>query len=514
MSVNHSSRMPRPDPVPCPARRTGVGAAAQPARGASWARLLSAGLLVLAVSVGGLARAQAPAQPRPPEKRIALVVGNARYPAIPLSNPENDARLIADNLRKLGFEVNEQLNLGVIAFRRALRDFARRVQEDDAVAVLYYAGHGVQIDGRNYLLPVDLNLRDQEEVKDESVDIEDLFLARIEKARSHARIVILDACRDNPFAGKTRNIRSVGGLAEMGARGTLIAYASAPGMPAEDGPSGRNSVYTRNLAEEMMVPGLEVEQMFKNVRVKVLRDTRERQVPWVNTSLTSNFSFNPLQGPSPEELAREGEVNRLKAELAQTRRALEEARAAERATAARPAPAAPDASAPAAATAAARPAEPAAPVRPSAPASVAAAPVRPPVSASASVASVPAPASAPTPAVAAAPVAAPEPTAAPAKTGAPAATTQAEAVRVNEQSASRLEAQLERARIALDEARARSRERPVAAAEPVAAVQGDATAPRGSAADRTRSCRDLLARASIGDGLTASEATFLKQECK
>jgi hypothetical protein len=97
----------------------------------------------------------------------------------------------------------------------------RRVQEDDAIAVLYYAGHGVQIDGRNYLLPVDINLRDQEEVKDESVDIEELFLSRIEKARSHPRIVILDACRDNPFAGKTRNIRSAGGLAEMGARGTL-----------------------------------------------------------------------------------------------------------------------------------------------------------------------------------------------------------------------------------------------------------------------------------------------------
>jgi len=252
--------------------------------------LMLAACWLLAVPPGG---ASAQAQARPAEKRIALVIGNARYPAIPLPNPENDARLIAANLRKLGFEVNEQLNLGVRDFRRVLREFARRLQEDDAVAVLYYAGHGVQIDGRNYLLPVDLNLRDQEEVKDESIDIEDLFLSRLDRARSKARIVILDACRDNPFAGKTRNIPSAGGLAEMGARGTLIAYASAPGQPAEDGPSGRNSVYTRSLAEEMMVPGLEVEQMFKNVRVRVLRDTKERQVPWVNTSLIANFSFNP-----------------------------------------------------------------------------------------------------------------------------------------------------------------------------------------------------------------------------
>jgi hypothetical protein len=248
------------------------------------------------------------AQAQPADKRIALVIGNARYPKVPLDNPENDARLIAANLRKLGFDVNEQLNVNVLQFRRALREFARRVQEDDAIAVLYYAGHGVQIDGRNYLLPVDINLRDQEEVKDESVDIEELFLSRIEKARSHPRIVILDACRDNPFAGKTRNIRSAGGLAEMGARGTLIAFASAPGAPAEDGPSGRNSVYTKHLATEMMVPGLEVEQMFKNVRVKVLRDTRERQLPWVNTSLTSNFSFNPARDAQPairEQPARE-----------------------------------------------------------------------------------------------------------------------------------------------------------------------------------------------------------------
>ncbi|RZL86166.1 MAG: hypothetical protein EOP82_30725 [Variovorax sp.] len=262
----------------------------------------------------------AQAQAGPPEKRIALVIGNARYPKVPLSNPENDARLIAANLRKVGFDVNEQLNVNVLQFRRALREFARRVQEDDAIAVLYYAGHGVQIDGRNYLLPVDINLRDQEEVKDESVDIDELFLSRIEKARSHPRIVILDACRDNPFAGKTRNIRSAGGLAEMGARGTLIAFASAPGAPAEDGPSGRNSVYTKNLAEEMMVPGLEVEQMFKNVRVKVLRDTRDRQLPWVNTSLTSNFSFNPLPSSvAAAEPARRPQVQRQETAPAQTR---------------------------------------------------------------------------------------------------------------------------------------------------------------------------------------------------
>ncbi|MBT2321715.1 caspase family protein [Variovorax paradoxus] len=305
------------------------------------------GALALLVFALVAAAPDAHAQARPADKRIALVIGNAKYPKVPLDNPENDARLVAGNLRKLGFDVNEQLNVNVLQFRRALREFARRVQEDDAIAVLYYAGHGVQIDGRNYLLPVDINLRDQEEVKDESVDIEELFLARIDKARSHPRIVILDACRDNPFAGKTRNIRSAGGLAEMGARGTLIAFASAPGAPAEDGPRGRNSVYTKHLAEEMMVPGLEVEQMFKNVRVKVLRDTRDRQLPWVNTSLTSNFSFNPTANlasnpvpslPPPRETARQPEAqaglpsgrrfepNELEKQLERAQRELDEAR--------------------------------------------------------------------------------------------------------------------------------------------------------------------------------------------
>ena len=262
---------------------------------------------------------------QPPDRRIALVVGNSSYPAVPLPNPQNDAHLIAANLRKLGFEVNEQTNLAVVPFRRSLREFARRAQEAGVISVFYYAGHGVQIDGRNFLLPVDVNLRDQEEVKDESIDIEELFLSRLDRAGGvpGARIVILDACRDNPFAGRTRSIATAGGLAEMGARGALIAYASAPGAPAEDGPGGKNSVYTRALAEEMMVPGLEVEQMFKTVRMRVLRDTNGRQVPWVNTSLMSNFSFNPAPaGPTAAERTLQERVKLLESQLARERQLL------------------------------------------------------------------------------------------------------------------------------------------------------------------------------------------------
>ena len=304
------------------------------------------------------------------DKRIALVIGNARYPKFPLANPENDARLIAARLRTLGFEVGEHYNLNVLQFRRALRDFARKVAEDDATAVLYYAGHGVQIDGRNYLLPVDINLRDQEEVKDESVDIDELFLSRIDKVGSFPRIVILDACRNNPFAGKTRNIRSAGGLAEMGARGTLIAFASAPGAPAEDGPDGGNSIYTRSLADELTVPGVEVEQMFKNVRVKVLRDTQGRQLPWVNTSLTSDFSFNPGQAGRPaaaQQTARPAPPAKdIETVLERARRERDSLAGKAPASAAPVAPSAPPAAAAAAPPAAVAAIPPAAPAQPAA----------------------------------------------------------------------------------------------------------------------------------------------------
>jgi type VI secretion system VasD/TssJ family lipoprotein len=231
-------------------------------------------------------------------RRVALVIGNAQYPQAPLSNPENDARLVGNTLRTLGFEVDLQLNLKARDFKRVLRDFGRRMDDDDSASVFFYAGHGMQIDRRNYLLPVDLNLRDEGEIKDEAIDIEDTLLARIDRVRPRARIFIIDACRDNPFTtaragAATRSVRVGRGLAEMAAPGALIAFSAAPGRTAEDGPPGTNSIYSRHLAQEMRSEGLEVEEMLKNVRVKVLRDTQERQIPWVNTSMVVNFVFNP-----------------------------------------------------------------------------------------------------------------------------------------------------------------------------------------------------------------------------
>lgn len=237
------------------------------------------------------ARADATAQ-----RRVALVVGNARYPEFPLNNPEHDARLIAQTLRTLDFEVSEHLNLGARDFKRVLREFARSMDDDRVASVFYYAGHGVQIGGRNYLLPVDIALRDEAEVRDEAIDLQEALLARVDRVRPRARIFIIDACRNDPFAARRGASRKADGLAEMAAPGALIAFSAAPGRVAEDGPVGGNSIYTRHLANELRTPGVEAEEMLKTVRIKVLRDTGQRQIPWVNTSMVVNFMFNP--GPA------------------------------------------------------------------------------------------------------------------------------------------------------------------------------------------------------------------------
>jgi type VI secretion system VasD/TssJ family lipoprotein len=234
------------------------------------------------------------------QRRMALVIGNARYRDAPLNNPEHDARLIARTLRSLDFEVAEHLNLDARDFKRVLREFARRMDDDQVASVFYYAGHGVQIGGRNFLLPVDIALRDEGEVRDEAIDMQETLLAQIDRVRPRARIFIIDACRNDPFTARARGPGKTNGLAEMAAPGALIAFSAAPGRVAEDGPAGGNSIYTQHLATELRTPGVEVEEMMKLVRIKVLRDTAQRQIPWVNTSMVVNFMFNPAGVAAPK----------------------------------------------------------------------------------------------------------------------------------------------------------------------------------------------------------------------
>ena len=223
------------------------------------------------------------------ENRVALVIGNGAYATSPLRNPVNDAQDMAAALRGVGFEVIHRENASRSDMRAAVRDFSKKIRQG-GVGLFYFAGHGVQVENRNYLIPVDANIEQEYEVADEALDA-DSVLRAMGDAENHLNIIILDACRNNPFA---RSFRSASrGLAEMSApTGSLVSYATSPGSVAADG-EGRNGLYTKHLLDAMQTPGRTLEEVFKQVRINVARDTSERQIPWELSSLTGDFYFRP-----------------------------------------------------------------------------------------------------------------------------------------------------------------------------------------------------------------------------
>lgn len=222
------------------------------------------------------------------ESRVALVIGNANYAVSPLVNPTNDATDVARRLEELGFKVILRLNAGQREMKRSVREFSAALRDHGDVGLFYYAGHGIQSKGRNYLIPVSADIRNEYELEDESVDA-NLVLSALADAQVRVSIVILDACRNNPYAKAFRSAGS--GLAQMEtAVGTLIAFATAPGATAEDG-VGRNGVYTKHLLASLREPDGEVERVFKRVAQGVAKETAGRQIPWVSSSLTGDFSF-------------------------------------------------------------------------------------------------------------------------------------------------------------------------------------------------------------------------------
>ncbi|MDP9010886.1 MAG: caspase family protein [Pseudomonadota bacterium] len=224
------------------------------------------------------------------ETRIALVIGNSDYSSGPLPNPANDAKMIGETLNNLGFEVIARRNADQNTMKRAIQEFGSRLEKagPSAVGLFYYAGHGVQLNGRNYLIPTTAQIEREGDVEIEAVSA-DWVIEQMRYARNRLNIVILDACRNNPF---TRSMRSVDhGLATMDApAGILIAYSTAPGAVAADG-SGRNSPYTQALSQAMRDLREPVEQVFKHVRVGVMSATSGKQVPWESSSLTGDFYF-------------------------------------------------------------------------------------------------------------------------------------------------------------------------------------------------------------------------------
>lgn len=241
-------------------------------------------MMALAIWLFGAALAGA-------EPRIALIVGNGGYTAVGgLANPVSDAELMARTLEGLGFQVTLLRDSTKAGMGRAVADFgsALRAAGPEATGLFYYAGHGVQSFGRNYLLPVDAAISNAADLDLVAVDAE-AVLRQMASARNRTNIVILDACRNNPFA--TLPDLGDNGLAEMKApTGTFLAYATAPREVALDGEGG-NSPFTKALAAMMVTQGMPIEQVFKEVRVAVLDATGGRQTPWDTSSLTTDFTF-------------------------------------------------------------------------------------------------------------------------------------------------------------------------------------------------------------------------------
>ncbi len=246
-------------------------------------RLIVASLLFCALHAGAA-------------QRLALVIGNEAYRNAPLDNPVNDARAMAGALRATGFEVTLLTNADLQQTLAALRDFGDRLKEGGGAGLFYFAGHGMQIRGRNFLLPVSAKFAREDEVAYESLDAQ-AVLDKMESAGNGTNLVILDACRNNPFARSTRGVPQ--GLAQMDAPvGTLIAFSTAPGTVASDG-DGANGLYTRHLLGGIGTPGLKLEDLFKQVRAAVRRESQGRQVPWESTSLEGDFYFVPPPPPAP-----------------------------------------------------------------------------------------------------------------------------------------------------------------------------------------------------------------------
>jgi hypothetical protein len=233
-------------------------------------------------------------------ERLALVIGNSAYQTAPLKNPVNDAEDMSKALSAMGFKVFLYKNADKRTLEESIRDFGRQLKSG-GVGLFYFSGHGMQVEGRNYLIPVNAKIESESDIKYEAVDA-GLVLGKMEDAGNQLNIVILDACRNNPFSRSFRSAAT--GLARMDApTGSLIAYSTAPGAVAADG-AERNGTFTKHLIRHLATPDLTVEQVLKRVRVDVAAETTQRQIPWESSSLMGEFYFNAAQASTPSGAGR------------------------------------------------------------------------------------------------------------------------------------------------------------------------------------------------------------------
>ena len=243
------------------------------------------------------------AQPAFAESRLALVIGQSAYRSVPaLPNPANDARAVTQLLTDSGFEVSTASDLSQNQIRETVSEFAGKVAAKgaDTVALVFYAGHGLQVDGENFLIPVDIDAKREADIPLQAVRLNDI-LNTLTSVPSRMRILMLDACRNNPFP----ELKTAGsGLAlvdaKVGAPGTFLSFSTSPGAVAEDG-SGSNSPYTTALLAAGREQNIPIEETFKRVRLAVNKVTEGRQTPWDSSSLTEDFRFSgaSVAGPKP-----------------------------------------------------------------------------------------------------------------------------------------------------------------------------------------------------------------------
>lgn len=260
--------------------------------------LLLVGVLFFAYSTN----AQAPL-----DVRVALVIGNAAYKNVPaLANATNDAKSMSSVLRKLGFNVIEVVDGDKAQMVKAIAQMQTLLQGKQAVGMLYYAGHGLQLDWRNYMVPVDAKLSQASDIATQTVNIENV-IDTMKRSATRMNIIVLDACRDNPFSGKA----SGKGLAQLDAPpGTYLAFATSPGNVAEDGDdNASNGLFTHYLLKELQRPA-RIEDLFKRVRLQVRQKSQGRQIPWDSSSLEDDFAFNDgvKHTFNPEDLIKEAQL--------------------------------------------------------------------------------------------------------------------------------------------------------------------------------------------------------------
>lgn len=248
------------------------------------------------------------------ETRNALIIGNSNYETSYLKNPVNDANLMAKTLKEVGFNVTIFTDVKTQNdMKKIVRDFGKSLEKSKGTGLFYYAGHGIQIKGVNYLVPISAKIDNEEYVEYECLDVNEVFTA-MSIAQSSVNIVILDACRNNPFAKSFRSMDRGLAVINKSPSGTIIAFATAPGSVASDG-AGENGLYTEELVKNLKKPGIKIEDVFKETRIQVSKKTNNEQIPWENSSLMGDFYFINQKNNNNTKEAEQKKMPKLEEEI-------------------------------------------------------------------------------------------------------------------------------------------------------------------------------------------------------